>query len=458
MASDFTCWLASVLLLVTLGSGSAVAQSPHQAPLGAEFDTYTAPTEPPAGAVVVAEAGEPTGAVALQDAVAAALLRNPALAGFSWEIRVQEARAVQAGLLPNPELGVELENVGGSGSRSATEDAETTVWLSQLIPLGGKRGKRQHVADLGREAAEWDYETTRLDVLTDTTKTFVATLTAQRQLDLVKELERLAAESVRTAAAQLRAGAAPAVEHARAQVVLSRAQLEQRRVERDLAAARAALAATWGDAAPAFSEVTGDLSRVAAPPALAELEGRVETSPDVARWTTEVARRRGSLSLEKSQRIPDPTVSLGGRHFSDNGDNALVFEFRVPIPVFDRNQGSILAAQREIAKAQAERAAAVVSARSTLAQRYQDLAAAFEQSDILQSRTLPAAQQAFAGVRDAYRKGLFRYLDVLDAQRTLFELRAQYLEALSTYHQARADIERLTGTPLARAAETGGVR
>jgi outer membrane protein, heavy metal efflux system len=39
-------------------------------------------------------------------------------------------------------------------------------------------------------------------------------------------------------------------------------------------------------------------------------------------------------------------------------------------------------------------------------------------------------------------------LDVLDAQRTLFEARGQYLEALATYHRAVAETERLIGEPL----------
>jgi cobalt-zinc-cadmium efflux system outer membrane protein len=363
---------------------------------------------------------------------------------------------MQAGLRPNPELGFELENIGGSGDRQSFEQAESTVWLSQLILLSGKRGKRQRLAELDRELAEWDYETTRLNVLAETTKAFVATLRAQQQLSLFLELERIAAGSVRTAEAQLRAGAAPAVERTRAQVALSRAQVERARAERELAARRTTLAATWGSDTPTFSEVRGDLSDIAAPPALSELERHIEASPHVARWTTELERQKASLSLEEARRIPNPTVGLGARHFSDNGDNALVFDLSVPLPVFDRNQGRVLAARRHIAKGQAQKAAAVVSARSMLAQRYQDLAAAFEQAQILQSRTLPAAEAAFEGSRNGYKKGLFRYLDVLDAQRTLFDIRTEYLEVLSAYHQARADLERLTGTPLARVTSGGG--
>ena len=36
-------------------------------------------------------------------------------------------------------------------------------------------------------------------------------------------------------------------------------------------------------------------------------------------------------------------------------------------------------------------------------------------------------------------------LEVLDAQRTLFEARGQYIDALAAYHKAVAEVERLLG-------------
>ena len=57
---------------------------------------------------------------------------------------------------------------------------------------------------------------------------------------------------------------------------------------------------------------------------------------------------------------------------------------------------------------------------------------------------LPAAGAAFDGVRDGYRRGLFRNTDVLEAQRTLVELRLREIDAVRAYHVARAALERLT--------------
>jgi cobalt-zinc-cadmium efflux system outer membrane protein len=54
--------------------------------------------------------------VTLAQAQALALLQNPRLAAFGWEVRAREAQILQAGLLPNPEVDVEVENFAGSGA------------------------------------------------------------------------------------------------------------------------------------------------------------------------------------------------------------------------------------------------------------------------------------------------------------------------------------------------------
>jgi len=93
---------------------------------------------------------EPTGVLTLPQAQALALLQNPKLAAFGWEVRAREAQILQAGLRPNPEVEVEVENFAGSGALQAFRGTEITILLSQLIELAGKRHKRARVAALER--------------------------------------------------------------------------------------------------------------------------------------------------------------------------------------------------------------------------------------------------------------------------------------------------------------------
>lgn len=401
---------------------------------------------------------EPTGALTLREALALALERSPELAAFSWEIRARDAHAVQAGRLPNPELRTEVENIGGSGNRQAFEETETTVRLAQLIELGGKRGKRERLAQLSSALATWDYEAKRLVVLSETSKAFVETLVAQERVALATELEQTSRRAVDAVGAQIAAGGASPVSGLRTQLGVEKLDLERRRAEQELVAARIGLAATWGSHDPRFARLAGDLADIQPPPPVDDLVDRLDANPDLARWTTELEERRAALHLEQAGRVPDVTVGAGGRHFSDNGDTAVVFELTIPLPVFDRNDGAIAEAESRLGKAHAERSAARVSAHTALATTSARLAAAYERAERLRTVVIPQATRTLDQTLDTYQKGVVGYLEVLDAQRSLFDLRAEYLTALESYHLLAADVERLTAAPLTAAVTDGDPR
>lgn len=391
----------------------------------------------------------PTGRVALRDALAAALVNSRQLSSFSWQVRVEEARVLQSGVLPNPELTTELEDFAGSGARTAFKASQTTISIAQLVELGGKRAKRLRLASLDRDLAAWDYEATRLDVLADVSRAFTATLAAQQRIKLSDELLELARRSVAAVSTQVTAGATSPIELQRAEAALGRTEVHRRQLERDLKVTRAVLAATWGSRDVTFSEVDGDLTGLSAPPAFERIRDRIDQNPDLARWTTEIEQRQAALSVERARVIPSVTLGAGARYLAEGDDGALVAGFSVPLPIFDRNQGSILAAERRIAQAEVQRDRAAIAVTQTLAAAYEDLGAAYAQAAILRDTVLPKAEAAFTGARDAYQRGLLRFLDVLDAQRTLSEVKDQYIQTLAAYHAAVADVERLSGSSLA---------
>jgi len=81
------------------------------------------------------------------------------------------------------------------------------------------------VAALERDLVAWDYEATRIEVLTQVTQAFVEVLSAQQRLRLNLELVRLAEQVLRTATERVRAGKVSPVEETRAQVALSTSRL-----------------------------------------------------------------------------------------------------------------------------------------------------------------------------------------------------------------------------------------
>jgi len=403
------------------------------------------------------ETGERTGRdITLAEALGATLANSPALAPYPAEIRAREGRVVQGGLLPNPEIQTEVEDFGGSGPQRGFDSAQTTVSLAQLVELGGKRTKRLRLATLERDLARWDYEVARLNVFTQATKAFVTTLAAQERLAIADEFLALAASSIRAVDAQVHVGAVSPVEALRAQVAQGRTEAERLDAAREVTTSRIALAANWGSTTPTFTRAVGDLTKIAEPPPLDIVSDRIDRNPDLARWTTELDTRQAAVGLQQAGRIPDVTVGLGGRLYSETNTGALVFRFSVPLPVLDRNQGAIMEAEQHLAKADAERRGVEVTVRAEIAARYEDLRTAYEQARALRDKTIPQARAAFDGAMDAYRQGLFRYIEALDAQRTLFELREQYVRSLLAYHSALADVERLSGAALTATSNDEG--
>jgi cobalt-zinc-cadmium efflux system outer membrane protein len=387
-------------------------------------------------------------------AMALALKKNPSLSGFSAEIRARDAAALQAGLLPNPELGVEVENFGGKDALEGLDGAETTIAFSQLVELGGKRGNRRMVATLDKTLAEWDYQSKKLDVLAATAKAFVEVLIAQEQVTLNNELLKLAEQTTTAVSEKVDAGKVSPVEKSRAQIELATARIEASQAVRELEAARRRLAGFWGGERANFARAVGQLDSISALPDEESLKAFLSSNPDLARWTTEIERSEAALRLARSEAVPDLTLSAGARNFQETDDNAFVIGVSIPIPFFNRNQGGISEARARIDKDQSEQQATKVGLATDLSDTWQGLSAAYTEAVGLRDEILPNAQATYKFTELGYREGKLDFLQMLDAQRTLFTVKRQYLLSLGAYHLANTDMERLVGVPLSSVENT----
>jgi cobalt-zinc-cadmium efflux system outer membrane protein len=459
MKSAFILFL--IILSITLPSSRSflLADTVTPRPLGNDLPVYSPPangqtdTTSPSGPV-----SELPEEITLRQALSLALMHNPELAASTWDVRSGEARVIQAGLFPNPEIEVEVENFGGSlkeENPDGTSDrikrfdgSETTVALSQLVEIGGKRSKRKQVANSEHDLLSWDFETKRLDTITEVTNAFIDLLGLQERMVLTDNLVDLSQDVFNTVSERVKAGKVSPVEETRAQVALSTILIEQERVLRELEAARKRLAATWGSNTPGFERAAGDLETITALPPYESLLSSIAQNPDIARWDTEIEQREAALSLEKAQRFPDLTIAGGVRYLEESNDQVYVMGMSLPLPFLDRNQGGIREASNDLQKAREERTAAEVNAIATLDEVYQSLLAAYNEVKVLQSTILPGAESAFNASNEGYLEGKFSYLDVLDVQRSLFEAKDTYINSLISYHKALTSLERLIGEDL----------
>lgn len=395
----------------------------------------------------------------LRDAALLTLQRNPELAAFATEMRALKGATLQAGLLPNPELSMNVENIGNvqplsgdiNSQKSVAQEVVqqlTTIRIYQLIELGGKRAARVSAASLGEELASQDYEVRRVELIARVANVFTEVLAGQERLRLAEENVQLAQKVVTMVSKRVQAGKVPPIEETRAGVVLSTTRIELEQARRDLAAARKRLTLLWGNASPQFNKALGNLESSVALPDFEALSNHILVNPMALRAMKNIEQRKALLEVEQTRRIPNLTVQAGVVHHAVLGGNTAIAAVIVPLPLFDRNQGNIQQAHQRVDKAIDEQAATELRLKTELTQAYEALSAAQRETSILRDEIIPAAKSAFEVTNKGYELGKFGFLEVLDAQRTLFQNEILYVRALANYQRLVNEIERLIAAPL----------
>jgi cobalt-zinc-cadmium efflux system outer membrane protein len=396
---------------------------------------------------------EPRGDLTLTDAIAAAMQRNPSLQNADFEIRAADARITQAQLRPNPELGVTLENFGGSGNLRGTDSLESTLTLSQVIELGGKRSRRVDAARYGRDSASIEREAAQLDVLAEVTRRFIDVTEQQEQLLLTRKATELAEKTLSAISARVDAARAPLAEKSRAAIALGRARLAQQQAEQSLLTAHHRLAALWGSTEPRFGDAKTDMFDLPPVASFENLIVRLQSSPDFLRFASESRLRDAEWQLAMAQAKSDVTVGAGFRRFEETGDHGFVVNFSMPLPLANRNQGAIREAAIRRDQVEVQQQAAFITTQANLFEFYQQLQLARAEVTGLHTQLIPQAETALKQTREGYERGRFSYLELADAQRELLDLQRTVVAAAATYHRVLAEIERLTNTPLIAAKD-----
>ncbi|WP_175997851.1 TolC family protein [Burkholderia stabilis] len=384
----------------------------------------------------------------LPDALAVAARNNPALRGARADVDASAGALMQAGARPNPEVSFLQE-----GFRRA--ERTSTALINQTIELGGKRSARLDVASYGREAANASLDEQGAVVRADVIAAFYGLLAAQRQLQVTEESAAIAARSADLAGRRAQAGKVSPVEATKAQVAAAGVQIEVVTARGRVEVAREKLNAVMGEARGDRLAVLGDLEAVPPVEPLPALTAQLDDAPLARIARAEMLRSNAAVSLERARRIPDVTISAGVKRVTTGGvpDNQAVVGVSIPIPLFNTNKGALLEATHKAERANADLDRERTRLRLELTQAYANFEAAAQEAQRLKADILPAARLALDAMSRGYELGKFSFLDVLDAQRTLFQGQSQYVRALAGAHTARADIGRLVGTPLAAVAQ-----
>jgi cobalt-zinc-cadmium efflux system outer membrane protein len=383
--------------------------------------------------------------VAFEQAYQLAVERSPRARLLEAQIKAAEGQVDQANLRPNPTVGAELENILGTGGVKGIDGAELTLGISQLLEKREKRQSRAALASEGMELYRWDYQEALASLRYQVQQAFSQALVAQENVALQKELLELAQESEVEVERRASAAKASAIELSQARLAVQRQSFEISRAERSLTEAKTRLAALWNESDLTSFQLAGSLQIESSLPPLSELQRLLAATPRLARFQSERQVQEAAVALERAEAKGDIEV-FGGVKYLRGGSDDAAFVVGVDIPwlLRNRNQGNIRSAMAGLRVVESQRQLALREANANLTVNYREMTSALDEWKSLSEILLPAATATVEETQSGYRQGLITLLNVIEARRTLFEIRSEMLEATQRYLSAQIEIENLT--------------
>ena len=385
-------------------------------------------------------------ALTLEELEQMALQRNPTLAQAQADVRASEGRKLQAGLYPNPVVGYEGREIS---SGPIIRGGEHGLFVQQTIVTFGKLGLSRKVFGQEQAQAESVAAAQRERVVNAVRLAYYEALGAQELVRVQSELAGIAHRAVQTSSQLLNVGQADQPDMLEASVEAQRAELDLTAAKNDQQRVWQQLAATVGNPSlpvtPLAGSLDGSLPRVDEQQALDTL---LRDSPEVK--LAEQGITRAELALKRAQIEPRPNIQVGAgldynrELLGEVGARPVGWEgsvqVGVQIPIFNRNQGNVRAAAAELAHARSELVRVRLSLRSSFAPVFRDYSDAREAVERYQKEILPQAQKAYDLYLEKYRQMAAAYPQVLIAQRTLFQLRENYVMNLVKLRETATEI------------------
>ena len=396
-----------------------------------------------------------------------------------------------AGASPNPAVNVGIGRVIGNYDTTDYTNAGPTTPLGKGPCIGcsansyslgitdqaaiedalsGKRGLRLRVARNALAAARLARVDAERSIAFQVKAAYFQVALASAALEFAKDVQRNSVETVRLTQLKFDKG----------QVDLGvLARIDTAKLEGDQAvdsalqnfrAARVALAFLLGvrGHVPDFSideDTDKDVTRVSAGVLKFEVPGSLATAdelalmrdafehrPDLRAYGYQKERAGAAIALAKRQRFPDISFSVQynqtGSYQNAVQPPTLMFGLSAPIPLLYQQQGEIRKAEADYSLQALSRAKAEAQVVSDVETAYAAFATSRALVTRMETTLLDRARTARDITKRQYDGGTASLIDYLDAQRTYIATNLEYLQDLTNYWTAVAQLEQAVGMEL----------
>jgi outer membrane protein, heavy metal efflux system len=386
---------------------------------------------PPGNAVMPGMANQ--GGLRLDELEQMALANNPTVAQVQANLRVAAGIARQATYYPNPTVGYYGDEIRGGYLGGGKQGG----FVSQTIVLGGKLRAARRLAELEASEVETSGQIQRLRIQNNVRTLFYQVLAAQRLVAVRQNLAKLAADVTQTSLQLGNVGQADRPDILQAEVEQQQANVSLSVARQNLQSAWRVLAAVIGKPDLAPARLDGDLEAI---PDLNYDEWvgiTIRESPEVK--LAQQAVESAEASLAQARKVPIPDLQVTGilvQNYEPMDTTRKPTGLQggaqvgVQLPIFNRNQGNIAAAKGEIESVKQELTRVKLQLQRDLASMFRDYDSARLIVQQYKAEMLPRAEQAYRLYQMNYQQMAGAYPQVLISQRTLFQLEAEYVQAL----------------------------
>jgi outer membrane protein, heavy metal efflux system len=385
----------------------------------------------------VASDHQPAG-YTLADLLQISLQRNPELRQADLRVEAASGRAIQAGLYPNPQVAIEGSELG---HRDGPGGFLAAPIISQELVTGGKLRLSRQAAEQETDQAGLQLLAQRFALSTAVRRSYFEVLAAQRRVEIYAELVQLSSQATAATETLVKGRQAAPLDLLQIRVELNRFRAELDAARQERVAAWRRLTAVMGAPDLPEADVRGTLD-LPWPEYDFESAAREVAACHPQVRAARIGVARSQTVWQRARAEPIPNVTLGAGYQRDNVDRQDLWTFRasVPIPVFDRNQGNVLAASADMSSAAADVERVQNALLAHLATALGQYQAARQRAERYRTSVLPDAREAYELSVAAFQGGQFEYLRVLQAQRAVAETNLEYVRALIELWLAASDL------------------
>ncbi len=392
--------------------------------------------------------------------VTRALASNPTLLAQRQQIVMAKGDVTQAHLRQNPSLTL--------GGLKEVNGGDNSFNVGGMLPLElyGRRARRTEVAQNKEDATQQSVANQERLLAGEVRTRFGEALVSIRNLMFVEQLLQVNRDFLKLMEDRVREGATPSLDADETRVEVNR--IETMRID-DQAKAEVALLALK-EAVGIDPEESIRLKGALELPPLAYdqkqlLQLAMDHRPDLAFQRVKEAVANAELRLDKTTAKPDASV-FGGYQRPDSGFsqqgfdaegnlvpirqtfNYATFGLNIDLPLFNRNQGAVVADTAAIQAARSQVAAVNLNLRHEVAQNFVRFNGAQARVALYRNGVRDQANHNLDVVRQTYSYGRTTLLDVIAEQRRYIDIETGYTDILLDAYAARIALEQAVGTKL----------